>query len=303
MPSRRLSLVNALARALVRRHLARTRDPARARREFARAMAIFTAPPPFVAICPEPRMEWVFTARSDARRVILYFHGGGYITGSPATHRAITGRLAVLSGLRVAAAAYRLAPEHPAPAQFEDAVRAFGALLARGYAPEGIVLAGDSAGGGLALALLAHLCATGQRPAGLIAFSPWTDLALTGDSLSRNAASERLLPVSRIEELVAHVAPRGLRTDPRVSPLYAEFDGPPPVQIHVAETEILADDALRMAERLRRAGGVVDVVPLRDAPHVWQFLDGWVPEAHDSLLEAARFARRVTSLPAPAAGS
>jgi monoterpene epsilon-lactone hydrolase len=233
---------------------------------------------------------------------LLYFHGGGYVAGSPATHAALLGRLSQLTGLQVMAPVYRLAPEHPAPAAFEDAIAAHAALLKKGFAADRIILGGDSAGGGLALALLADLCARAAAPAAVVVFSPWTDLAMTGESLQRNAKRDPLLPMARIEELIGYVtggaaAGMGLR-DPRISPLYAVFSNPPPALIQVGSTEILLDDSRRMAAHLRAAGGDVTLSEWPDMPHVWQIFDGYIPQARAALEEVAGFLETITSLAA-----
>lgn len=289
MASLRLRLINLLSRGILRRVAARVSGPDRARIELERATSIFLRPPSQTTIRKDGALSWISCGRVEASPVILYFHGGGYIAGSPETHRAMLGRLSKLTGIQVVAPAYRLAPEHPAPAGFEDACAAFSELRARGYAPSQIVLGGDSAGGGLALALLAHLCATDARPAALFAFSPWTDLTMSGASVTSNAAADRLLPAERIGELLDYVAPPEIRADARVSPLFARFERPPPVLMQVAENEILFDDTRRMAEHLRRSGGQVEVQTQPDAPHVWQLLDGYVPEARESLGNVAAF--------------
>ncbi|MGV8987714.1 MAG: alpha/beta hydrolase fold domain-containing protein [Cypionkella sp.] len=239
---------------------------------------------------------------------ILYFHGGAYMTGSPVTHLGLAGRIAQMTGLPVFLPDYRLAPEHPAPAAFEDAVVAHSALVARGYAADRVILAGDSAGGGLALALLAHLCAINARPLGLFAFSPWTDLALTGESLGANAAADVVIPLQAMARGVAVIRGDLSATDPRLSPLYAQFPKPPPVLLQVGTGELLLDDSRRMAETLRRGGGEVTLQEWPDCPHVWQLLDGYLPEARQALHEVASFVdrlteRRVTPCPPPSADS
>jgi acetyl esterase/lipase len=277
----------------------KTETPAKARQDFDQlATRVFRAPPYLLALRDGP-LEWISVGAPDPACVILYLHGGGYIAGSPATHRGLAGRLAVLTGLRVALPDYPLAPEHPAPAAFEVAVTAYETLLAKGYHAENIVLGGDSAGGGLALALLAHLTRTGDPPAGLFAFSPWTDLAFTGASIATNAVVDRLFDPSRGPELAGYVTGQGLfpAYDPRLSPLYAQFFKPPPVMIHVALTEILLDDSRRMIARLRAAGGEVELREIEDAPHVLPLFDGYVPEARESLVETARFVRDLLNLP------
>jgi acetyl esterase/lipase len=213
-------------------------------------------------------------------------------------------RLARLTGLQVVAPEYRLAPEHPAPAAFDDAVAAHGRLIGRGYAAGRIILAGDSAGGGLALAVLAEVCRRGLRPAGLVGFSPWTDLAGGGESRVSNAARDVFLPAERMAVAVERVRGSLDPADPRLSPVHAMFDHPPPVLLQVGTTEILRDDSRMMAAVLRRAGGEVRLSEWVDCPHVWQMLDGYLPEARAALVEVADFvATLVSSSPPPPAGS
>ena len=221
--------------------------------------------------------------------VILYLHGGAYIIGSPGTYWELAGRIARQTGHRVYLPDYPLAPEAPAPAAFHAAVLAWEALLGDGLRPDQIVIAGDSAGGGLALALLAHVLAEGQRPAGVVAFSPWTDLTLSGKSLKTNADTDVLLPAARVHEIRDLVVGALAPDDPRVSPLFARFPNCPPAFIAWSETEILRDDAVRMARKLRDGGAFVEQDVQADAPHVWQLFHGMVPEANASLHKAARF--------------
>jgi epsilon-lactone hydrolase len=292
MSLRQQALVLGL-RLVLRPLLARTLTPARARRDFDLLSRLFRAPP-FVRSRVDagiPALHWIRAGAVRSDRAILYFHGGAYVAGSPAGYRALSGRLSQLTGLPVVAPSYRLAPEHPAPAAFDDAVRAHAALLAQGYAASRIVLGGDSAGGGLALALLAHLCARGQHPAGLFAMSPWTDLSMTGASLRGNAAADPVLPVGQMPDLVAMVRGDLAAEDPRLSPLFARFDAPSPVLLQVGTTEILLDDTRRMADVLRAAGGQVQVAEWPDAPHVWHLADGYLPEARAALQQIAAFLR------------
>ncbi len=234
--------------------------------------------------------------------VVLYLHGGAYIIGSPGTHRSLAGRLAVDTGRALYLPDYPKAPESPAPAAFDAALSAWDALRAQGYAAAHVALGGDSAGGGLALALLAHLLARGERPAGCFAFSPWTDLALTGTSLRENARRDVLLPAERLEEVRDMVRGTLDPADPRLSPLYARFPDCPPVFLAWSESEILRDDGRRMADALRDAGAEVECDIQRNAPHVWQLFHGRVPEADASIARVAAFIASV--LPSsPPAGS
>jgi acetyl esterase/lipase len=270
--------------------------PQQARRDFARGARLFR-PPPFLLHLPGRPLHRITAGPVDENGVILWFHGGAYVAGSPATHAAMLGRLSRLSRLAVLAPDYRKAPEHPAPAAFADAQAAHAAVLAQGWAPSRIILGGDSAGGGLALALMADLCARGVRPGGLIAFSPWTDLTLSGASLRSHAARDPLLPVARIAEAVGMVAGTLDPADPRISPLFAGFDRPPPVLMLVGSDEVLLDDSRRMAARMQSAGGTVTLHEVDKAPHVWPIFDGWIPEARTALRQAARFAAAQAAAP------
>ncbi|MBN9886973.1 alpha/beta hydrolase fold domain-containing protein [Salipiger abyssi] len=288
--SRRLAALNLLLRVAVKPRLARTRGPEEAAREFARTAALILRRPSYLLHLERPGgLHWISAGPCVPRRVILYFHGGGYITGSPYTHEGVMARLSKLARAEVCAPAYPLAQDAPFPAAFDAAVAAWSRCRALGYRPEQIALAGDSAGGGLALALLAWCCGQGERPAAALVFSPWTDLAMTGESLTGNARADPFLPVARIGELVDLVRGALPRDDPRLSPLHADFPGCPPVMIHHSETEILADDARRMAARLRAQGASVALCPHPDAPHAWPVFDGWIPEARQTLRQGARF--------------
>lgn len=291
MASFRLRAVNWVAQAILKPHLERTPGPLEARRDFDR-FTRFALIPLSVSEDIRPGERRYRPAGDPASdRVILYFHGGAYICGSPRTHRGLLGALVAATGLPVVAPAYRLAPEHPAPAAFEDGIAAFRALAAELGDPGRIILGGDSAGGGLALAVLAAALAEGTRPAGLFAFSPWTDLTGSGPSRKKNAKRDRIVPESRFDEVVGYVTGDFPADDPRISPLFAEFDDPPPVLIQLSTHEILCDDGRRIADRLRAAGGQVTLSELGDAPHVWQLIGPVLPAARESLEEVAAFAR------------
>lgn len=294
--SLRLALLRLGLRWLVRPRLAGTKSPDQARSDFARGSRLFR-PPPFLLHLPGHPLHRITAGPVDEHGMILWFHGGAYMVGSPGTHAAMLGRLSRLSRLAVVAPEYRKAPEWPAPSAFEDAQAAHAALMAQGWAPGQIILGGDSAGGGLALALLADLCARGRRPGGLVAFSPWTDLTLSGPSLAAQAAADPLLPAARMAEAVAMVQGALDPADPRLSPLFARFDRPPPVLLLVGSDEVLLDDSRRMAAQLAAAGGVVTLREEPKAPHVWPIFDGWIPEARAALRAAARFARDQAAAP------
>jgi epsilon-lactone hydrolase len=270
--------------------LQRTATPVQAARDFERAAACFFRPLPYHLRLEQgqgPVLHWIRVGPTARRRVILYFHGGAYLAGSPRTHLALLTRLSQLTGTEVCAPAYRLLQTAPFPAAFEDAMTAWGRLMALGYRPEDVVLAGDSAGGGLIFALLSHLTLTGQTPAAAVALSPWVDLTLSGESLTDPA--ESFLPVDRMAEVAQLYLAGADPADPRASPLFARFGPLPPVLIQYGSTEALRDDALRMAACLTAAGGDVTVQCWPRAPHVWQMLDGWVPEARAALRDVADF--------------
>ncbi|WP_284162654.1 alpha/beta hydrolase [Frigidibacter sp. SD6-1] len=295
--SLRLRLATLGARWFVRPWLSSTATPARARRDL-EVFSLLIPVPRKTLVHIETGARPVHRIAAGAvreRPVILYFHGGAYVAGSPRSHRSLLARLSALTGLEVVAPAYRLAPEHPAPAAFEDARAAHENLLREGLRPDEIVLAGDSAGGGLALALLAHLCAENLRPAGLVAFSPWADLTMSGASLRENAGRDPLIPAARMEDTARLVAGGLSRADPRLSPLFADVHRPPPVHLQVGSSEVLRDDARRMADRLRVAGGTVRLTEWAGAPHCFQFLSPFVPEAQAALQDAADFIARLSS--------
>lgn len=288
----RLRLLNHFMRLVVKRRLTKMSEPIEAQEDFDRMGRRVMRAPPFLTVRRGGGgLAWVHAGAPDRKQVILYLHGGGYIAGSVTSHGPMVARLSQLSGMEVAMVDYRLAPTHPFPAAFEDAVAGWDHLRALGYAPADIILAGDSAGGGLALALLAYVLERGERPRGVVAFSPWTDLACTGESLKTNAATEAMLPVARIGELVDYCLQGADPHDPRISPLYADFKCSPPVLLFGSETEILRDDVARMAARLKEAGAQVQEIWEEDAPHVWAMFAGYIPEARSALEAAAYFCR------------
>lgn len=218
----------------------------------------------------------------DGGRVLLYLHGGAYLIGAPATHRAIASHLAKLANLSVCSLDYRLAPEHRYPAALDDAVAAYQALLAQGYAAEHIAIAGDSAGGNLALITALRLQQLGlPRPGALIGFSPVTDFS--GAQMQAPQGGDPLLNPAWIKQAVALYCPPEIDIcHPGLSPLYAELDGLPALLIQVGEDELLLNDSLRFAERAKAAGVAVQ---LEVYPHLWH-----VFQAHVGLLKAADYA-------------
>jgi acetyl esterase/lipase len=232
----------------------------------------------------------IATSASRRDRHVLYLHGGSYVVGSPGLYRDLTWRLATLCRACVLCIDYRLAPENPFPAALNDAVAAYRWLLAQGADPRRIVLMGDSAGGGLVLATMLRLRDEGvELPAAAVVLSPWTDLALTGESLRLNAAIDPMIPAElapRVVDLcLAGADPR----HPYASPLYGELTGLPPTLILVGSDEVLRDDAVRMADKMRIAGCSVEIEIWQHMWHAWQMHMRVMPEARAAIVRIARF--------------
>ena len=217
--------------------------------------------------------EWSLAPGSAASRVLLYFHGGGFCSGSIASHRRLVTEAGRAAQIRTLAIEYRLAPEHPFPAAYDDAYAAWRWLRRQGVPAENIVLAGDSAGGGLAVALLTRLRDDGEaRPAGAWLISPWTDLELTGASLDDKDAADPLIHRGYLDELAGAYCGSGLRADPRISVLRADLHGMPPLLIQVGSAETLLDDAVRLA---RNAGNANVATSLEVWPHMIHAFPLW----------------------------
>ncbi|OYV35884.1 MAG: alpha/beta hydrolase [Rhodospirillales bacterium 20-64-7] len=289
MPSVQSHVLRALLRLTVKRKLARSSDPLVARKVFDNAM-----PAPKGASFRAGEVggiagEWA-QAGAPPAGTMYYLHGGGYFACSPRTHRSITGGFAV-RGLSVFAPDYRLAPEHPFPAAVDDALAGYRGILAS-VAPEQLLIGGDSAGGGLALAtLLAARDAGLPMPAAAILFSPWTDLAGTGASVKTNEKRDSMLFGPRLGEGAEIYLNGADATTPLASPLYGELAGLPPCFIQVGDEEILLDDSTRFAARARAAGVKAEVSVWPGLPHVWHVNQAFLPEARQALDQAAAFAR------------
>jgi epsilon-lactone hydrolase len=238
----------------------------------------------------------VATPASRPARYILFLHGGGYVTGGPALYRHLLWRLAAAAAARVAAIAYRLAPEHPFPAALDDAVAAWRGLIAEGVDPCRAVVIGDSAGGGLTLALALRLRDEGAPlPAALVAMSPWTDLAVTGASLRGNAAADPMMNAADVPKLAAVYLAGADPRNPYASPLYGDPAGLPPTLIQVGSDEILRDDSVRMAERMRAAGCAVELEIWPRMPHVFQAFAMFMPEARRAIARVGGFVQQQTA--------
>ena len=240
--------------------------------------------------------EWHRAEDAQGGRTVLYLHGGGYVFGSPKSHRGLTFELARKARAEVFSLDYRLAPEHPYPAAVDDALAAYQALLEAGRDPEAMVVGGDSAGGGLALALLLRCRERGlPMPAGAVLYSPWTDLASTGASLLSNEKSDVMFKKLHIAEGAKRYYGDADPKTPLISPLYADLSGLPPVLTFVSDTELLLDDSTRLHEKLTAAGVDARLVTERGLAHVWPIFYPSFPEAGVSIAQSADFIRGRTA--------
>lgn len=253
-----------------------------------------------LALAGIPTRKLVPKNAHEARHV-LYLHGGAYVEGSPKSHTALAGQVAHAAGATTWLIDYRLAPEHPYPAAVEDALAAYRALLDAGIAAGRLTIAGDSAGGGLALATTLAIREAGlPLPAALALLSPWTDLTLSGASMLDKIDQEPMLNVTWLDWAAglycgsAQEGPATLRTDPGVSPLFADFTGLPPMIVHAGSDEVLLDDATFLGKRAAHAGVDVTLKVYDGLWHVFQAQAGLIAEADASLREIGEFLRRHT---------
>jgi phosphinothricin tripeptide acetyl hydrolase len=283
---------------LVRAHLAKlppsnTLTLAERRSQYDRAERVFPTPPDVkveLVTAPAAAAEWLTPpgARSDA--VVLYLHGGGYAIGSPRSHRHLAAAIARAAGTRALLLDYRLAPEHPFPAALDDAVAAYQWLVREGIAPSRMVIAGDSAGGGLTMATLLALRDRGlPLPAGAVCISPWVDLTNSAASYTSKAAVDPIVTLENIALLTQAYLGTGDPKQPLVSPLYADLRGLPPLLIHVGSDEVLLDDALGLGARARAAGADVTVREWPSMIHVWHWFLPMLDEAEQAVKEIGVF--------------
>lgn len=237
---------------------------------------------------------WCRPKGASADSVVMYLHGGGYVLQSANSHRKLTSHLAVQSNRNVLSVNYRLAPEHPHPAAVEDAMRAYKWLLAQGYAPSRIAVSGDSAGGGLSLALLLAAKRDGvAQPAGAVVFSPWVDLVGTGDSMDSKAAVDLMVQRHALQLMASMFVAGGSVEDPLAAPLHGDFSGVAPLYIQVGGDETLLDDSTRIATKAAHAGVPVRLDVFPEMQHVFQAAVGMIPEATDAVAKAGAWLREM----------
>ncbi len=236
--------------------------------------------------------EWVISKAAPADRVILFLHGGGYLSGSPRIYRALVAQLVKAADTRALVIDYRLAPEHPYPAAVEDTQAAYGWLLQQGIAADKIVVMGDSAGAGLSIALLLALRNAKQpQPAGAVCLSPWFDMTLSGITMQRNAGIDFMHEQALRTAAQLYLQGADPKT-PLASPLYGDLHGLPPLLIQSGTAEVLLADAQRFAKRAHAAGVDVQLELGQEMVHVWHFLYTLSPVARQAIASAGEFVRQ-----------
>jgi phosphinothricin tripeptide acetyl hydrolase len=285
---------------VVRAHLAKLPPPeslttAERRAQYERAEKVFPTPPDVKVehvSAPVAPAEWLRPPAAEPGRVVLYLHGGGYVIGSPRSHRHLAAAIAAAAGASALLLDYRLAPEHPFPAAVEDATAAYRWLLEQAVAPARVVIAGDSAGGGLTVATLLALREAGvPLPAAAVCISPWVDLTCGGASYRTKAEADPIVRRAGVEQMAqAYLGPTPPRT-PLASPLFADLRGLPPLLIHVGSDEVLLDDAAQLAERARAAGVEATLEVYERMIHVWHWFLPMLAEAETAVEAIGRFVR------------
>lgn len=235
---------------------------------------------------------WARPHEATSNRAILYTHGGGFVTNSAASHRKLAGHLAQRAGISTLIIDYRRAPEHPFPAQIDDAIRAHEWMRAQGFKPEHTAVAGDSAGGNLAIVSALKLRELGMPlPAAVIAFSPWLDMESTGATFATNAGSDVFISRDMALMMAKLYLDKASPTDPLANPLHASLNGFPPVFVVAGDAEVLQDDAHRFVEKARAAGVDATVWYGPGQQHVFQYMAGRSDVADASIASAAAWVR------------
>ncbi|GGA15904.1 alpha/beta hydrolase [Neptunicoccus cionae] len=301
MTSLRLRLYSIFTRLVIKPWVQRVNDPAQARQAFekhARRMHVHPARADYRnGVIGKVPVLWASAGPVSRPEVLLYLHGGGFIVGSPDTHKHMVADIAGSVGMEAVIPRYRLAPENPFPAGFDDVLEVYKGLLARGLRADQILLGGDSAGGNLALSLLAYLsCKNEEMPLCAFVLSPVVNLEGGYDSLKENAQSEVLLSADRFDELGKMYLGHQDCGQDCASPIHAKFDRCPPILFHHCNGEILRDDTLEMQRKLVSKGHDVLVRSWPNAFHVFHIMRGHFPEARAALDDVSAFLKaRLTS--------
>ena len=293
MPSPQHEAIVQMLLAQMQQRPAKPPTPEEMRAGFALMAAALPVPPEARSLRVDAGgvpAEWVEMPGSVPGRSILYLHGGAYVVGSPDTHRSLVARIAAATNARCLAINYRLAPEHPFPAAVDDAVAAYRWLLAQGQEPSRVVVAGDSAGGGLTLATLLALRDTGlPLPGAGVCLSPWTDLEGTGASATDPRVGDPMIDAEGLRGSGRLYLGGADPKHPLAAPLHADYRGLPPLLIQVGTREILLDDSTRVAEKAKAAGVDVTLERGEGLIHVWQFFGTDVPESVAAIARIGEF--------------
>jgi epsilon-lactone hydrolase len=235
---------------------------------------------------------WIRPADADKTKVLLHIHGGGYVTGSIASYLRMCILMAQILKVNVLLPQYRLAPEYPFPAAIDDVLKIYRGLLSDGYQSKDIIISGDSAGGGLCVALVIAFRDQGEAlPAAVICMSPWTDLTMQGHSHMTNSKSESMLNADSLHEWALAYTNEENFSNPLVSPVFADFQGFPPLLIQVSSDEILLDDAIALAEKAKADSVGVSLKIWDGLWHVWQVVGDAIPESKMAFEEISQFVR------------
>lgn len=289
----RASLISFFLRRTLKKRMANFEDPADVRQS---PSLPGSRTPKDVVVTPVDAggvpAEWITPGAAVEDEALVYLHGGGYVFGDLDSHRDIACRLAQAAGVRVLLLDYRRAPENRFPAAVEDATAAYRWLLDSGQAVERLAVAGDSAGGGLSVALMVQLKALElPLPKAAVLMSPWVDLSNTGDSVARYADVDAMISPQAVEKFASLYLAGQNPQDPLASPLYADLSGLPPTQVLVGSEEVLFSDSQRLVERINAAGGRAELSVWPKMPHVFPILAGVIPEGRRAIQDMSAFIR------------
>ncbi len=238
---------------------------------------------------------WITPPEVEGQRTLVYFHGGGYTKGGIETHQGLVAHMAQAARARAFLMDYRLAPKHPFPAALNDCYRSVLWLYEEGVPPESLCIAGDSAGGGLTLAVSRKLKNHGKPlPAALVCLSPWVDLTNSGETMITRAEEDPWLNKADLDECARAYLPHQNRTHPLASPLFADLTGLPPLLVMVGTREVLLADSQRLADKALRAGVPTTLVVAPEMIHVWPLLVTRIPEAADAMQEIGAFIEKIS---------
>ena len=289
--SMRASLISFFLRRTLKKTMSNFADPISVRARFS------SSPKKLSSKIKTERLDaggvpgsWLSQQNADVSKVVLYLHGGGYVFGGYGSHCEIASKMAGLIGGRALLLEYRLAPEHPFPAAFEDTLASYRWLLTNGYKPQDVFLAGDSAGGGLSVALLLKLKKVGlPLPKAVCLFSPWVDLTCAAASIESNALTDCMLSPGALNRFKSHYLRGADPLDERASPIFGDLSGLPPTYVAVGSKEILLDDSRQLVEKIRSTGGSAELSVWRNMPHVFPILSSVIPEGRLVLKEFSSF--------------